>query len=123
MLFNELDEERTQKAYNPCEEFKHNRGYSAPLKEANKRFAKYSGAGGRTDAIKSMEPTIKGAENMGGNRHVQVLAHRKLFTKHGCETNALRYKPATHLLYDEKESSSYNKQRVATVISHELAHQ
>lgn len=29
----------------------------------------------------------------------------------------------TNLLYDEKESSSYNKQRVASVISHELVHQ
>ncbi|XP_036373083.1 glutamyl aminopeptidase isoform X2 [Megalops cyprinoides] len=28
-----------------------------------------------------------------------------------------------NLLYDEKESSSYNKQRVASVISHELVHQ
>ncbi|XP_007238065.3 glutamyl aminopeptidase [Astyanax mexicanus] len=29
----------------------------------------------------------------------------------------------TNLLYDEQESSSYNKQRVASVISHELVHQ
>ncbi|XP_033844743.1 glutamyl aminopeptidase [Periophthalmus magnuspinnatus] len=29
----------------------------------------------------------------------------------------------TNLLYDEKESSSYNKQRVASVIAHELVHQ
>uniref|UniRef100_A0A4W4G9V0 Aminopeptidase n=1 Tax=Electrophorus electricus TaxID=8005 RepID=A0A4W4G9V0_ELEEL len=29
----------------------------------------------------------------------------------------------TNLLYDEKESSSYNKQNVASVISHELVHQ
>ncbi|XP_036429797.1 glutamyl aminopeptidase [Colossoma macropomum] len=29
----------------------------------------------------------------------------------------------TNLLYDEAESSSYNKQRVASVISHELVHQ
>lgn len=29
----------------------------------------------------------------------------------------------TNLLYDEKDSSSYNKQRVASVISHELVHQ
>lgn len=29
----------------------------------------------------------------------------------------------SNLLYDEKESSSYNKQRVASVISHELVHQ
>jgi len=29
----------------------------------------------------------------------------------------------TNLLYDERESSSANKQRVATVVSHELAHQ
>ena len=28
----------------------------------------------------------------------------------------------TNLLYDEKESSSSNQQRVATVVSHELAH-
>ncbi|GAA6065883.1 glutamyl aminopeptidase, partial [Tachysurus ichikawai] len=29
----------------------------------------------------------------------------------------------SNLLYDEKESSSYNKQRVASVIAHELVHQ
>ncbi|KAG7509920.1 glutamyl aminopeptidase [Solea senegalensis] len=29
----------------------------------------------------------------------------------------------TNLLYDEKQSSSYNKQRVASVIAHELVHQ
>lgn len=29
----------------------------------------------------------------------------------------------TNLLYDERESSSYNKQRVASVIAHELVHQ
>lgn len=29
----------------------------------------------------------------------------------------------TNLLYDEKESSSVNKQRVASVIAHELVHQ
>lgn len=29
----------------------------------------------------------------------------------------------SNLLYDSKESSSYNKQRVASVISHELVHQ
>lgn len=29
----------------------------------------------------------------------------------------------TNLLYDEQESSSYNKQRVASVIAHELVHQ
>ena len=29
----------------------------------------------------------------------------------------------TNLLYDDRESSSANKQRVATVVSHELAHQ
>jgi glutamyl aminopeptidase len=28
-----------------------------------------------------------------------------------------------NLLYDEEESSSYNKQRVASVIAHELVHQ
>ena len=28
----------------------------------------------------------------------------------------------TNLLYDDLESSSYNKQRVAAVVSHELAH-
>ena len=28
-----------------------------------------------------------------------------------------------NLLYDEQESSSYNKQRVASVIAHELVHQ
>ena len=29
----------------------------------------------------------------------------------------------TNLLFDKMESSSYNQQRVATVVSHELAHQ
>lgn len=29
----------------------------------------------------------------------------------------------TNLLYDENQSSSYNKQRVASVIAHELVHQ
>lgn len=29
----------------------------------------------------------------------------------------------TNLLYDESQSSSYNKQRVASVIAHELVHQ
>lgn len=29
----------------------------------------------------------------------------------------------TNLLYDEKQSSSLNKQRVASVIAHELVHQ
>lgn len=29
----------------------------------------------------------------------------------------------SNLLYDEQESSSYNKQRVASVIAHELVHQ
>lgn len=29
----------------------------------------------------------------------------------------------TNLLFDENESSSYNKQRVASVIGHELVHQ
>ena len=29
----------------------------------------------------------------------------------------------TNLLYDSRESSSKNKQRVASVVSHELAHQ
>ena len=28
----------------------------------------------------------------------------------------------TNLLYDSRDSSSYNKQRVAAVVSHELAH-
>ena len=32
MIFNEIQEEREQNAYNPCQEFRFNRGYSASMK-------------------------------------------------------------------------------------------
>ena len=53
MIFSELEEERNQQAYNPCQEFKYNRGYTIPLKIANRKFAKFSGKDGRTDILKT----------------------------------------------------------------------
>ena len=45
------------------------------------------------------------------------------FKMAGMENWGLIWYPETSLLYDPRESSTRNKQNVALIVSHELAHQ
>ena len=107
MIFSELEEEKNRLAYNPCYEFKYNRGYTKPLKAANRLFAKISGKGGRTDRLKSFATRISGGELIGGHAGQTVTAQRKMFEKFSCSRDTIRYFPRTYLLYKEKDCRSF----------------
>ena len=107
LIFSELEEERTQVAYNPCDEFRYNKGYTAPLKAANKKFVHFSGKGGRTDLLKRFKSRIKGGEYIGGQRHLQVQALSTIFEESGCHMNTMRFMPHTYNVFTEKTCTEF----------------
>ncbi len=107
MIFSELEEERTQIVYNPCEEFRNNRGYSAPLKDANRRFAKFSGNKGRTDEITKYVARMRGGDRMGGSRAIRQTSLSKYLNQHGCLPNAVKIQPKTFSLDDRAQCKEF----------------
>ena len=101
MIFSELEEERTQKAYNPCDEFRYNKAYTAPLKVANRKFVHYSGKLQRTDKLKTFRKSIKGGEYMGGSRDLQLRALHDVFEAHGCHVNTMRFMPHSYNIFNQ----------------------
>lgn len=107
MIFSELEEERMQILYNPCQEFKYNRGYTAPLKEANKLFAQISGKGGKTERFKRFSNTVRGTQFYGGNRAEQLKRREEYFQKFGCRANSVHFSPPQYALYDSESCNNF----------------
>eukprot|EP00516_Mucochytrium_quahogii_P006933 CAMPEP_0203745080 /NCGR_PEP_ID=MMETSP0098-20131031/939_1 /ASSEMBLY_ACC=CAM_ASM_000208 /TAXON_ID=96639 /ORGANISM=" , Strain NY0313808BC1" /LENGTH=1521 /DNA_ID=CAMNT_0050632771 /DNA_START=76 /DNA_END=4641 /DNA_ORIENTATION=+ len=107
MIFNEIEEETTKHVYNPCQEFLHNRDYSAPLKLANRRFAKYTGKSGTLEKFKDFTNGIPGLESFAGNKGESVRAQVDFFKEGGCNSRLLRYMPATYLMHDYEDCKKF----------------
>ncbi|KAH9253203.1 hypothetical protein BASA81_008885 [Batrachochytrium salamandrivorans] len=108
MIFSELEEEQTQNMYNPCQEFKFNRGYTQPLKEANRLFAQISGKGGKTEKFKHFTtPWKQGGQYLGGLRSDQLLAREEYFAKYRCKKNSVHFGLAEFALYREQDCKSF----------------
>eukprot|EP00924_Labyrinthula_sp_SR-Ha-C_P009692 augustus_masked-scaffold_22-processed-gene-3.50-mRNA-1 protein AED:0.12 eAED:0.12 QI:0/-1/0/1/-1/1/1/0/980 len=98
MIYSELFSQRENLHYDACQEFRYNRGYSKPLKLAERKFAKFSGKG--ITQFKSQFAEI--------NRAKMIAAEKQLFVANGCTRDKTRFSTISYYLNNQEECESFS---------------